>query len=227
MKIKPFGCFICKRRFTMKQNRDTHMRTHGSHHAFNCTICGRSYSMWGKLQTHRLRQHNMQERCCNFCGVAFENREEHEMHFAQCEKRMALIKGMGPCSGSADINENGMKLMEDETGREASAPDSSSGSSSRGSSSSRGRAYRKGGTHLTARATSKKESSLAIQQPRLGSTGSFLHRPSGPHNPQEMEQRRRPSIAMINEVNLIATSPIASALPNHRDLLGGRQQHSM
>mmetsp|Transcript_20395 Transcript_20395/g.32867 ORF Transcript_20395/g.32867 Transcript_20395/m.32867 type:complete len:426 (+) Transcript_20395:253-1530(+) len=244
MKIKPFGCFICKRRFTMKQNRDTHMRTHGTHRSFNCTICGRSYSIWGKLQTHRLRQHNVVERCCNFCGVAFDNREEHEIHFAQCEKRLRIrmMNSMAPTDSSnrttsnmhGNINENSMYIMGRGEGRASS-------SSSRSSSVGRNRGNRRDGLqrfegvgNVTSHAPSKSnEHPVEFEQHRFGSTiglGGGGYAQSNPHfaQPEKASERklRRTTIAMINEVNLIATasSPIASSLPIHRETVQEQQQ---
>lgn len=80
--IKPFKCFMCSKRFSVKCNLEAHMHTHAGKRdrAFKCNLCPRSFSRQKELESHVRSHKNIRPFTCNECGKSFIHKNNLAMH---------------------------------------------------------------------------------------------------------------------------------------------------
>lgn len=54
---KPFQCGVCHKRFTLKQNLQTHTRIHTGEKPFQCSLCLKRFSQKANLKVHVVNVH--------------------------------------------------------------------------------------------------------------------------------------------------------------------------
>jgi uncharacterized Zn-finger protein len=71
IKIRPFECYHCQRKFTRKAHLQRHMSMHTGEKPYQCTFCERKFSQICKLKVH-LRVHTGDKPYqCIYCGKKF------------------------------------------------------------------------------------------------------------------------------------------------------------
>ncbi|RXG68532.1 Zinc finger E-box-binding homeobox protein zag-1 [Armadillidium vulgare] len=55
---KPFSCFICGRRFSLKHHLKGHLRVHTGEKPFECSLCHKKFSQQGSLKSHFIVYHS-------------------------------------------------------------------------------------------------------------------------------------------------------------------------
>jgi uncharacterized Zn-finger protein len=99
-KQKPFGCPLCIKSFSSKQELNLHMRVHTGEKPYSCSQCSKSFSQSSALQVH-LRIHSGEKPySCSQCSKSFTNSSGLQVHLtthfgekpyscSQCSKSFA------------------------------------------------------------------------------------------------------------------------------------------
>lgn len=64
--VKPFKCTYCERRFSTKNQMETHIPVHTGEKAFQCAECGKRFANRNNLHQHKLT-HMERRHQCEFC----------------------------------------------------------------------------------------------------------------------------------------------------------------
>jgi len=77
---KPFGCDLCDKSFSKKDNLAIHRKRHLKERNYNCEFCGSAYYTSYELKTHKRVHTGEKPHVCTLCGKRFTAKNNLYIH---------------------------------------------------------------------------------------------------------------------------------------------------